>query len=100
MRPGLVCSPRSCQSVVEIAHQILRIDFVAEVDQEIDVVLIGAGAVEDRQAHDIPDVEEKLLEAAALARERRGFAGFCLSPTRPRRRAWRQWIEKQPACGS
>jgi hypothetical protein len=48
---------------------------VAEVDEEIDVILIRRGAIEYGKPHHIADIEEKLFESAALPGHKRFF--FC-----------------------
>ena len=51
---------------VETAHDVLRVDLVPQAGQEVDVFLGRARQIENGEPHDVADIEEKLLKAAAL----------------------------------
>ena len=67
-RIGLV-GQIGAEGFINAADQILRVNLMSEVDQEIDVFLVGAGEIEDREADYVADIEEELFETAALAGE-------------------------------
>ncbi len=46
---------------------------MAQIDEKVDVFLVRSRGIENREAHQIADVEEELFQTAALARYRRLF---------------------------
>ena len=47
------------------------INLVAQIGEEIDVFLVGAGEIENRKPDHVADIEEELLQPAALTHGRR-----------------------------
>ena len=77
------------EGFIQTADEILGVDFVAEVDEKVDVVLVGGGAIEYREADDIANVEEELFEAPGWAAALAGSFRDALRICKPWERAGR-----------